>query len=762
MQKHTRRIALILCLLMCMVPLGMVNAAAAPGADCVSFTQSGTKVYYGTLPTFYMTIKNNGNTAITADIFYTIYDGDGVQIKAEHIPCFVIDKKSTITNPYTPSIDIKYDVYTIKAKLFCGGRSYFYKDRFAISVKVDKMSDDIGVGYPREDLTRIDDVNSLLKNGGFGWTRVSCNWDVVERTKGVYEVPSEFDERINNICRKGVNLSFSLALGNPLYEDYALPSTDEGIAAFAEYCRFIAQHFKGRISTFEVWNEPNVQGFAYRNDCSGAMYAKLVIAASEAVKSAQPNATILAGAFNSMLKNQVVAEHDTKAVDFCRDMLAYPGVKEKIDAVSFHPYHNDGKYTDESTFFNDLQNVKQIFASAGVPDMPIWFTEFGSSTWYTDDTSSHGHWYGYTEEEQAVNLVRMGVMSKSDSQIEKLIYYTLANYEIGSKIADKEKQFGMITYNGHAKPSYISVTHMNKALTGTEYADKSIGDSISAYRFRGADNVFVLWNKSTAADGNLSIAYDCANGSEPYVTYSGNTATVHAYADSEVSVCDLFGNETAERSIGVEPVYVSFSRSADYDGVMTVMTEDGIATVSGTAAAPCAKVTFAAETDSGLVFVDQQTANYDGYYTFSFAYDIGSVYRIYVYDGEQLNEKNRAVAQLFETGAQYDVDVVYYVNGGRVFSEKLADVKNGDTVRVETKVSPKNLNSGTDGLAAYCAFYAQDGMLADVVCSLSEQVDGAAVLTTDTTLKCTPANMGFYLWTNKMTPLMKSVNINIK
>lgn len=760
MQKHTRRIAVFLCLLICLLPLCTVNAAA-PGADCVSFTQSGSNVYHDAVPTFYMTIKNNDNTAVTADIFYTIYNGDGVRIRAEHIPCFMISKKSTVTKSYTPSIALKYDVYTIKAKLLCGGRSYSYEDRFAISVKANKLSNDIGVGYPREDLTRIDDVNRLLKNAGFGWSRIGCNWDTVEKTKGIYEVPPEFDEKINNLCRSDVKLIFILGLGNPLYEDHALPSTDEGIAAFAAYCRFIAEHFKGRISTFEVWNEPNVQGFAYRNDCSGAMYAKLVIAASEAVKSAQPNAIILAGAFNSMLKDQVVAEHDTKAVEFCRDMLAYPGTAEHIDAVSFHPYHNDGKYSDESTFSSDLENVKKIFASAGVLDMPIWFTEFGSSSWYDEDQGSHSYWYGYTVEEQAANLVRMGVMVKSEPQIEKMIYYTFSNYEIGSKISAKEKQFGMVTYDGHAKKAYLSVSYMNKALSGANFADKLTGGSLTAYRFRGADNVFVIWSASSSSN-MLQIAYDCAEGAEPYVTHSSNTAVIHVSADSDVQIHDLYGNETDERSIGGDPVYVSFNRKADYDAAMTVSSDSGMMTVNGTGFKSCGSVTLAVQTDDGLAFADQQTADFNGRYKFTFACENGKQYRIYVFNGNKLLGSNHAVARLGADGAEYDIDSKYYINGAAVFPNKLSELKTGDTIRIVTELTPKNLQTDTVRLAAYCVFYAQDGALAEAVCSTSEKKDGTVILTTDATVKENTGNMEFYLWTDDCTPLMKSVNINIK
>jgi hypothetical protein len=101
------------------------------------------------------------------------------------------------------------------------------------------------------------------------------DWATVEQTKGRYVIDREVDRGINESVRKGVDILLTLDYGNNLYQtlkdspDFGptwhrghpflqcAPTTPEAVEGFANYCAFMANHFRGRIKYFEIWNEEN-------------------------------------------------------------------------------------------------------------------------------------------------------------------------------------------------------------------------------------------------------------------------------------------------------------------------------------------------------------------------------------------------------------------------------------------------------------------------------------------------------------------------
>jgi hypothetical protein len=198
----------------------------------------------------------------------------------------------------------------------------------------------------------------LLKSGvklnRIGQWGDKVDWATVEQVKGVYRVDPETDRAITDSVRAGVDILMTLGYGNDLYQklthvgdigptwrkghpfQQSAPTRDEAVRGFARYCAFMAEHFRGRVKYFEIWNEEN----GWFADSAGGgdearlvrLYGRTLAAAAKAIKQANPQAKVVFGGVAG------------SSIEYPR-MALEEGAGPYVDVVAFHPY---GRPTPES------------------------------------------------------------------------------------------------------------------------------------------------------------------------------------------------------------------------------------------------------------------------------------------------------------------------------------------------------------------------------------------------------------------------------
>ena len=163
---------------------------------------------------------------------------------------------------------------------------------------------------------------------------------------------------------------------------------------YAQAAAWIAAHFRGRVSAWEVWNEPNHEGF-WEGDVSD--YVRLLRAAYSAIKGADPGARVVLG--GPMYNDLAWLE------------AAYAeGAAGSFDVMSTHPYQLPSDLPPEATdgsgpLLADIAAVRALMERNGDGDKEIWFTEFGWSA--HADAAGDPEWLrGVTPQQQADFLVR--------------------------------------------------------------------------------------------------------------------------------------------------------------------------------------------------------------------------------------------------------------------------------------------------------------------------------------------------------------------
>lgn len=198
----------------------------------------------------------------------------------------------------------------------------------------------------------INKTYSYLTGSGVKWNRTGqwgdkTDWATVEKTRGVYTIDPELDQAITESVNNGINIMMGLNYGNLLYQEMkdpvdigptwhrghpflqCAPTSDEAIEGFANYCRFMVKHFRGRVKCFEIWNEEDGWFMDAWSDNNSVRlvkdYGRALLAAAKAIKEENPEATVVFGGVAG-------SSHD-----FARIALD-EGAGPLIDIFAFHPY----------------------------------------------------------------------------------------------------------------------------------------------------------------------------------------------------------------------------------------------------------------------------------------------------------------------------------------------------------------------------------------------------------------------------------------
>ena len=105
---------------------------------------------------------------------------------------------------------------------------------------------------------------------------------------------------------------------------------DESKNAWAKYVELTVERYKGKIDLFEVWNEPDGTTF-WKHGANGTEYGEFVVRTAKAVKKANPDARVVAGAMYR------------KNFEFLTEAME-TGMYKYLDYVSYHQYTHDANH----------------------------------------------------------------------------------------------------------------------------------------------------------------------------------------------------------------------------------------------------------------------------------------------------------------------------------------------------------------------------------------------------------------------------------
>jgi hypothetical protein len=296
---------------------------------------------------------------------------------------------------------------------------------------------------------RVDDVPAIVARvqaSGARHVRAFVSWRALEPRPGTLGDTSHYDALVDRLRALGIETYF-VVLQTPAWAGAADSPPPAG--AYGDFMRRLAEHFRGRVMAYEVWNEPDFTAF-WRGGASPAAYAALLRAGYAGVKSGDSGARVGVG---GLVGNDF----------FYVNALYDAGAKGKFDFVGVHT-DNDCNSTDPRAAIRDLngrierfsftayREVRQVMLDHG-DDKPIWMTELGWSVARGRCPSSRSLPAGVSPSRQAAFLPRAYACLAADPYVEKASWFSLSDFGPEESIATR---FGLVDFRGRRRAAFAA------------------------------------------------------------------------------------------------------------------------------------------------------------------------------------------------------------------------------------------------------------------------------------------------------------------
>ena len=361
-------------------------------------------------------------------------------------------------------------------------------------------------------------------------------WDTVERVRGTYNL-AESDMMVDRLRKLGDAVhgvfhhpSSSWASTSPPidnFDEMGPPVTEnhqpnykrlraymsriwvmpQDLTQMAEYVRRVVKHFHGRVGSWEILNEPKGYKMSPQN------YANYLKAASQAVKSVDPNLPVLGG--------WDTGPEGHGAYKGIFDLGAF----DHMDVVSIHTYPAD--FPPEG-FIASMREFTKMMKQYGEPK-PFWITEH--AYWADDDPPWLPIHYNLlkSEKQHGDFLVRFATIMYLHGT-EKIFYHSGSHSSLVSGVIGSQ----FFEYGDVPRKSYPVVAALSRMIPPDAKPLELLAakGTFAGVFERKDDALAVVWRP----------------GKEMRITFPAG----------EVEVLDVFAEQLPPASItlGESPVYV--------------------------------------------------------------------------------------------------------------------------------------------------------------------------------------------------------------
>jgi len=273
---------------------------------------------------------------------------------------------------------------------------------------------------------------------GSGWVRFAFHVD--SRRESLAQAFAFYDPIIRDYVYNGTKVILILLqdtfLGN-------LPWTNGDwngyIPGFAARAAQIAAHYRGVVSVYQIWNEMDTSGAETSHFIAPEVYADLLRRTNQAIKQADPAATVIAGG---------VASGVTNGIDYLRAVRSANNGQIPADGIAMHPYGLVPPNVPSpfagwvpGTMDSAFRQITDVF-----PGLPLYITEVGVARVNVEDQSLWPRIANYMD--SVIDFIRQSY----NHAIPAVIWFAWS---------DPMDRAGIVTANGEAKGPIFTAFFQN-------------------------------------------------------------------------------------------------------------------------------------------------------------------------------------------------------------------------------------------------------------------------------------------------------------
>lgn len=234
----------------------------------------------------------------------------------------------------------------------------------------------------------------MLQQAGFRWIRQEFTWEDIEiHGKGDFEdrrndpVRSAWDkyDHIVGLAEK-YGMQVIARLSNPPAWTRALTNTigtrapPDDVRDYGDFVETVVRRYQGRISHYQIWNEPNVYPEWGEQAVDPAAYTELLCEGYRRAKAVDPNVVILSGALAQTID---LSGRDLNDFIFLQRMYD-AGAADCFDIMSTNAYLLWSAPTDHRMRplvinYGRTEYIRDVMVHNGDAHKPIWISEMNSN-----------------------------------------------------------------------------------------------------------------------------------------------------------------------------------------------------------------------------------------------------------------------------------------------------------------------------------------------------------------------------------------------
>jgi hypothetical protein len=344
---------------------------------------------------------------------------------------------------------------------------------------------------------------------GYKWIRDSCS--IIKQKNGSYKVRDYDLEWMKYAKGQGLNIIMQIRM-----------YPDKTISEYKKYVAAAVKDTKGLVNVYELGNEPG--NFGWKKKFGGHWngydpktkntekwvkeHLKYTNALADHMKKLRPDVTVIgvgaASPTNFLALNLGVSKNVDGIVDH---PYTYSMPPEKIPFSKNHQ-KRDGVVVAENGSFEELiKSYISLFKKTGKM-RSIWLTEFGFTSFWFSGKNEKGLYAGFTEQTQAVYLVRRFILGLTCPVVAVACQYDFLD-DYNGKEFNPEANFGIIRPDHSRKPAFYAIQRMNSLFNGYNIDSnlKVVVDNQPLHRSCKRGLLIKDWDKAAIKADNDVLAY---------------------------------------------------------------------------------------------------------------------------------------------------------------------------------------------------------------------------------------------------------------
>jgi outer membrane protein assembly factor BamB len=254
--------------------------------------------------------------------------------------------------------------------------------------------------------------------------------------------------------------------------------------AFANFMRQVATRYRGRVSAYEVWNEPNLAHESGGKPGDPAVYLATLQAAYPAIKQADPCALVLAAPMAATnnpdptvasedlpFYEQLYTLDDGAFLQVADAIAVHPGAGQHPPAAHWgidNPHHSH-------YYFRHIERIHSLMQRYG-DTRQVWITEVGWTV-----TEAEGAPLPVSEEQQAQYLVDMlWYVRQRYPWVAGVLLWNL-NFSLVAPANDEKTTFSILRDDWSVRPAFIALQHNIPALRDLDQPPLLSADATHTY-----------------------------------------------------------------------------------------------------------------------------------------------------------------------------------------------------------------------------------------------------------------------------------------